>query len=58
MRIPAERIPAAATPAGLTAQAGGMDKVNIIIMVGIAPRASQPVAHTRRRLWRPNRLSL
>ena len=50
MRIPAERIPAVATPAGQTAQAGDMDKVNIIIMVGAAPRASQQVAHTPRRL--------
>jgi len=49
-RIPAERIPAVATPAGQTAQAGDMDKVNIIIMVGAAPRASQQVAHIPRQL--------
>jgi len=50
MRIPVEQIPVAAIPAGQTAQAGDMDKVNIIIMVGKAPRASQQVAHIRRRL--------
>ena len=50
MRIPVEQILSVATPAEQTAQARDMDKVNIIIMVGKAPRANQQVAHIRRRL--------